>query len=188
MNLLLQTWPWYVAGPIIALVTFLLFYFGKHLGVSSNLETLCSMEGAGKFTDYFKIDWRARKWNLVFILGLIAGGFITSQWMTPNEKMDLNPKTIENLQEFGITDAGYAYLPEKIYGLDQLSDVKNLLFLLLGGVLVGFGARYAGGCTSGHGIVGLSNFAWASYVSVAGFFIGGLLMTWFILPFLIKLL
>jgi hypothetical protein len=62
--------------------------------------------------------------------------------------------------------------------------VKGFLILIGAGVLVGFGSRYAGGCTSGHGIVGLSMMATESYIAVAGFFIGGLIMTWLILPYL----
>jgi len=188
MDYILQAWPWYVGGPIIALVTFLLFYFGKHLGVSSNLETMCSIEGAGKLTDYFKIDWRSRKWNIVFIFGLIIGGFISSQWMTPNEKMELNPATVIELQEIGIENPGNTYLPNEIFGIEQLTSIKGIIFLLIGGILVGFGSRYAGGCTSGHGIVGMSNLALPSYISVVGFFIGGIIMTWFILPYLLKFL
>jgi len=188
MDFIFQAWPWYVGGVIIALVTFFLFYFGKHLGVSSNLETMCSIEGAGKLTDYFKIDWRARKWNIVFILGLVIGGFISSQWMTPSETMKLNPKTIQELSDLGIADAGTTFLPDEIFGLKKLTSPKGILFLLIGGILVGFGSRYAGGCTSGHGIVGMSNLALPSFISVLGFFIGGILMTWFILPYLLKLL
>jgi hypothetical protein len=184
MDFILQPWPWYVAGPLIALCMFLMFYFGKKFGVSSNLETLCSIAGAGKLVDFFKFDWRKNKWNLIFVAGLIIGGFIADQWLTPDQSIALNPKTVKDLSEIGIENAGSSYLPDEIYSLDALFSVKGFLILIGAGLLVGFGSRYAGGCTSGHGIVGLSMMATESYIAVAGFFIGGLIMTWLILPYL----
>tara|TARA_R110002073_G_scaffold279026_1_gene442862 strand:- start:101043 stop:101603 length:561 start_codon:yes stop_codon:yes gene_type:complete len=185
MDFISQPWPWYVAGPMISLVLFLLYYLGKSFGVSSNLETLCALGGAGNFSDYFKsLDWRKNSWNLLFIIGAILGGFITYQWLTPTEQIALNPQTIEDLREIGFQNAGAQYLPDEIFGMDALFSIKGLILLLVGGALVGFGARYAGGCTSGHAIVGLSNLELPSLISVIGFFIGGLLMTWIILPLL----
>ena len=184
MDYILQPWPWYVAGPLIALSMYLMFFFGKKFGVSSNLETICAMGGAGKFVDFFKFDWRKNKWNLVFVLGLILGGFISNQWLTINDAVDINPQTINDLSEIGIYNAGASYLPDEIFGMDTMFTFKGFSILLIAGLLVGFGARYAGGCTSGHGIVGLSNLSIESYIAVAGFFIGGLIMTWFILPHL----
>lgn len=184
MDFIFNSWPWYVAGPLITLVMFLLFYFGQKFGVSSNLETICSMSGAGKCIDFFKFDWKKNSWNLFFIGGATIGGFIAYQWLTPSEAIDLNPKTVQELSEIGFKDAGATYLPPEIFSLDALFTVKGFLILLIAGILVGFGARYAGGCTSGHGIVGLSNLELPSLVSVIGFFIGGIIMTWFILPLL----
>ena len=182
MDFILQPWPWYVAGPLITLVMLLLFYFGKKFGVSSNLETICAMGGAGKFVDFFKFDWRKNTWNLVFTAGVIIGGFITYQWLTPNEAVAINPQTVQDLADLGFQNAGAHYLPEEIYSIESIFSFKGFLILLVGGVLVGFGARYAGGCTSGHGIVGLSNLEIPSLISVIGFFIGGLLMTWVLFP------
>lgn len=182
MDFLFQPWHWSLAGVIIAFVTFLLYYFGRNMGVSSNLETLCAMAGAGKFTDYFKMNWRDRKWNLVFVLGMILGGFVASHYMTPNEKMKLNPKTVQHLQDLGVEDAGEHYLPDLLFSKNQLKNTKVLLVLLIGGILIGFGTRYAGGCTSGHGIVGLASLQKPSFIAVIGFFIGGIAMTWLFLP------
>ncbi len=182
MDLILQPWPWYVAGPMISIVMFLLFYFGKTFGVSSTLETLCSIGGAGRFIDYFKFDWKANSWNLFFILGAIIGGFIAYQWLTPNEAVAISAQTIRDLSELGFENAGTHYLPDEIFSLESLFSLKGFLILLIAGILVGFGARYAGGCTSGHAIVGLSNLELPSLISVIGFFIGGLLMTWVLLP------
>ena len=184
MDIILQPWPWYVAGPLIALVMYLMFYFGKKFGVSSNLETVCAMGGAGKFVDFFKFDWRKNKWNLVFVIGLIAGGYISDQWLTPDQSIALNPQTVEDLSEMGFSNAGATYLPNEIFGLEAIFTIKGFLILLFAGILVGFGSRYAGGCTSGHGIVGLSSLSKESFIAVGGFFIGGLIMTWLILPYI----
>jgi len=184
MDFILQPWPWYVAGPLIALSMYLMFFFGKKFGVSSNLETVCAMGGAGKLVDFFKFDWRKNKWNLIFVVGLILGGFISSQWLTVNDNIALNPKTIQGLSEIGIYNAGETYLPNEIFSVETMLTGKGFLILIVAGILVGFGSRYAGGCTSGHGIVGLSSHSIESFIAVGGFFIGGLFMTWFILPHL----
>lgn len=184
MDYILQPWSWYVAGPLISLCMYLMYYFGKKFGISSTLETLCAIGGAGKFNDYFKFDWRKQKWNLVFILGLAIGGYITNEWLTPNQSIDLNPVTVQDLSKIGFTDAGATYLPNEIYSVKTLFSIKGFLILLIAGILVGFGTRYAGGCTSGHAIVGLSSLSLESLIAVIGFFIGGLIMTWFILPYI----
>ncbi len=182
MEFITQPWAWYVGGPIIALIMFLLFYFGERFGVSSNLETFCSIGGAGKFIDYFKIDWKQNSWNLIFVLGAITGGFISAYWLSPSDVVALNPQTVQDLADIGIANAGATYLPDEIFSIDTMLSLKGFFILLIAGIMVGFGARWAGGCTSGHAIVGLSNLELPSLISVIGFFIGGLVMTWFILP------
>lgn len=184
MDFILEPWPWYVAGPIIAFCMFLMFFFGKKFGVSSNLETVCAMSGAGKFVDFFKFDWKKNKWNLVFVIGLILGGFFSDQWLTPNDQVAISSETVKDLVEIGIQNPGASYLPDEIFSMQAMFSVKGFLILLIAGVLVGFGSRYAGGCTSGHGIVGLSSLSFESFIAVAGFFIGGLFMTWVILPYI----
>jgi uncharacterized membrane protein YedE/YeeE len=161
-----------------------MFFFGKKFGVSSNLETVCAMSGAGRLVDFFKFDWKKNKWNLVFVIGLIVGGFISDQWLTPDSRVAINPQTVQDLAEIGIANGGSTYLPEEIFSLEAMLSPKGFIILLLAGILVGFGARYAGGCTSGHGIVGLSSLSMESFIAVGGFFIGGLIMTWLILPYL----
>ncbi len=185
MDYILSPWPWYVAGPLIAFSMYLMFYFGRKFGVSSNLETVCSMVGAGRLVDYFKFDWRENRWNLTFVLGLIIGGFVANQWLSPDQVVAINPSTISDLADIGIANAGSSYLPDEIYSLDAMFSLKGFLILISAGLLVGFGARYAGGCTSGHGIVGLSNLSKESFIAIAGFFIGGLIMTWLILPYIL---
>jgi len=157
MDFISQPWAWYVAGPIIAFIMFLLYYFGERFGVSSNLETFCSIGGAGRFVDYFKIDWKQNSWNLIFVAGAIAGGFIASQWLSPSDVVTLNPQTVQDLADIGIQNAGSTYLPDEIFSIDTMLTLKGFFILLIAGIMVGFGARWAGGCTSGHAIVGLSN-------------------------------
>ncbi|MBJ2356004.1 YeeE/YedE family protein, partial [Sphaerochaeta sp. S2] len=177
MEFISQPWAWYVAGPVIALVMFLLFYFGERFGVSSNLETFCSIGGAGKFVDYFKIDWKQNVWNLIFIAGSIVGGFIATQWLSTTEVVAINTQTVKDLADIGIANAGTSYLPDEIFSIETMLTLKGFIILIVAGFMVGFGARWAGGCTSGHAIVGLSNLEIPSVISVIGFFIGGLIMT-----------
>jgi len=183
MDIILQPWPWYVAGPLITLVVFLLFFFGKKFGVSSNLENICAIGGAGKLVDFFKFDWKKNSWNLLFLMGLVIGGFVSGQWLTPDVTIAFeNPQTLVDLSELGFQNIGTQYLPDEIFGIETVFSLKGFLILLIAGILVGFGSRYAGGCTSGHAITGLSNLELPSLISVIGFFIGGLVMTWLILP------
>lgn len=182
-----QPWPWYVAGPIISLVMFSLLFFGNKFGISSNLRTVCSILGAGKSCEYFDFDWRAQKWNLVFALGMLLGGAISAFFLSSEESVQLSSATIESLKGLGISQPGKEMVPEELFGWDSLFTLKGIIMLVLGGFLVGFGTRYGGGCTSGHAISGLSNLQLPSLIAVIGFFIGGLFVTWLVLPYLITL-
>lgn len=181
MDFIYEPWPWYVSGPLIALTMFVLLFLGKQFGMSSNLRTACSIGGAGKISDFFKFDWKSQRWNLIIVLGAAIGGFIASTYLSNNE-VHINQDVAEKLSTYGIESAGTAYLPTEIFSTESLSDPKVLAILLIGGFLVGFGARYAGGCTSGHAISGLSNLQLPSLIAVIGFFIGGLVMINFIYP------
>ncbi|MGJ8665885.1 MAG: YeeE/YedE family protein [Patiriisocius sp.] len=182
MDWIYEPWPWYVAGPLIALIMFLLLIVGKQFGMSSNLRTACAVVGAGKAVDFFKFDWKAERWNFMVVFGSIIGGFIASNYMSHNS-VEINPKVVKQLsQDYNINSAGETYLPSEIFSIEAITQPNNILILLIGGVLVGFGARYAGGCTSGHAISGLSNLQLPSLIAVIGFFIGGLIMINFIYP------
>jgi len=181
MEWIMNPWPWYVSGPLIALVMFALLFVGKQFGMSSNLRTACSIGGAGKASDFFDFDWKKERWNLIVVLGAIIGGFLSANYLSDNT-VDINPDVVTTLESYGINSAGKAYLPMEIFGTESLSDPKILAVLLIGGFLVGFGSRYAGGCTSGHAISGLSNLQLPSLIAVIGFFIGGLIMINFIYP------
>lgn len=181
---ILQPWPWYVGGPLIAITLFLYFYFGKNFGASTNFETLCTMSGAGKVSDYFKKDWKERDFAIFFVVGLVIGGFIASNFLIPNQQITLDSNTISELNELGFTKVAQQYFPTEIFGYQAITSVKGFLILIISGILIGFGTRYAGGCTSGHAITGLSSLQWPSLLAVIGFFIGGILATWFVIPLL----
>lgn len=187
IELISQPWPWYVAGPLIALVMFSLIYFGKTFGVSSNLATVCSIAGAGRAAEFFRFDWSKRIWNLVFVLGAVIGGFIASTYLTTTPGIDLARPTITSLQELGIDNPGAEYVPETLFNWSTLFSIKGLIIMVGGGFLIGFGARYAGGCTSGHAISGISDLQFPSLIAVIGFFIGGLIMTYVFLPMILGL-
>jgi uncharacterized membrane protein YedE/YeeE len=184
MEAILNPWPWYVAGPIIALTMFTLLYFGKTFGVSGNLRTLCTVGGAGKFADFFRFNWKGQIWNLVFVLGAIIGGFISFQFLSPTSEVLIAQDSINQLEQLGFSDPGRFYLPPEIFGTEAIFSLKGILILISGGILVGFGARYAGGCTSGHAITGMSNLQLPSLITVIGFFIGGLIMVYLVYPVL----
>lgn len=184
MESILQPWPWYVSGPLIALVMFLLLFTGKTFGMSSNLRTMCSIGGAGKIADFFKFDWKGQVWNLMVVAGAILGGFFASHYLSADTTVDLSQQTVASLEIMGFENPGSAYVPSEIYGLEAITSIKGLLILIIGGLLIGFGTRYAGGCTSGHAISGLSNLQLPSLIAVIGFFIGGIVMTFFIMPYL----
>jgi len=182
MEILLQPWPWYIGGPAIALVLFLMNYFGKSFGVSTNLETFCTMAGAGKFSDYFNTNWKERKWSLLFVAGIVVGGFLASVYMMNGNGVELNPKTIEELSSLGFQNAGATFMPQELFSLEVFTSFKELMLLLVAGVFIGFGTRYASGCTSGHSITGLSSLQLPSLIATVGFFAGGLFIVWVIFP------
>ena len=182
MDALLNPWPWYVSGPLIATVMFLLVYFGKTFGMSSNLRTLCSIGGAGKFSSFFDFDWKQHQWNLWVVAGSIIGGFIAIQFLSTSNPIEINPATISALSELGFSAPKSDLVPSELFSLEALKNPYNLAILIVAGFFIGFGTRYAGGCTSGHAITGLSNLQLPSLVAVIGFFIGGLLMTHLFFP------
>ncbi|WP_298781870.1 YeeE/YedE thiosulfate transporter family protein [uncultured Polaribacter sp.] len=182
MNWIFEPWPWYFSGPMIAFIMFLLIMVGKNFGMSSNLRTLCTICGAGNKSDFFKFDWKSQKWNLIVVIGTIIGGFIGSYFLNADTAVTINSDTISNLKSLGFESAGTAYLPTELFDNGALLSIKNVFVLVIGGLLIGFGARYAGGCTSGHAISGLSNLQLPSLIAVIGFFIGGLTMIHFIFP------
>jgi uncharacterized membrane protein YedE/YeeE len=177
-------WPWYVAGPLIGLfVPALLIVGNKVFGISSNLRHLCSALIPSKLK-FFRYDWKdAGLWNLVFLLGVLVGGFLAAHFGTQHD-IAISVETKLTLTRMGLHDlSGVA--PREIFGWHPLLTVRGFVSIVFGGFLVGFGTAYAGGCTSGHAISGLANFELPSLIAVFGFFAGGLAATWFILPHLL---
>lgn len=182
MNWIYEPWSWYVSGTMLAFIMFLILMLGKNFGMSANLRTMCAICGAGNKADFFKFNWKSQKWNLIVILGAVIGGFISAHFLTTDMAVAINPETISDLNELGFNSAGTSYLPTELFETESLLSLKTILVLAIGGLLVGFGARYAGGCTSGHAISGLSDLQLPSLIAVIGFFIGGLTMIHFLFP------
>jgi uncharacterized protein len=177
------SWPWYLAGPVIGLfVPALLIAGNKLFGVSSNLRHLCAAIVPGR-SEYFHYDWKKTGlWNLVFLAGIVIGGFLAAQWGAPHE-IAISVQTKVALTKLGIHDfSGVA--PHELFSWHALLTLRGFVSVIVGGFLVGFGAAYAGGCTSGHAISGLADFQLPSLIAVFGFFAGGLAATYFILPHL----
>lgn len=146
--------PWYIAGPLIGLmVPVLLLLTNKQLGVSSSFRALLSF--AVPNVPYFKYDRRSDFWQLWFALGLILSA----------------------IAHFNFLE----FVPKASVGYDPYQLTNSIQFAL-GGVLVGFGARYANGCTAGHCIMGNAQFAVSSMITTIGFFVGGLIATHFFVP------
>jgi len=183
LEIISQPWSWWVSGTFIAITMFVLLYFGQSFGFSSNLRTLCSAAGGGKLVRFFDFNWKAQSWNLVFLLGAILGGFIAKTFLSTDEPVAISENTIQDLAKFGFS-APQSVQPNELFSWESAATLKGFLILALGGLMVGFGSRYAGGCTSGHAISGLSNLQFPSLIAVIGFFIGGLAMTFLIFPLL----
>ena len=182
MDFLFHTWHWSITGFLIGIIMLTLNYFGKVFGMSSNLRSLCTLAGAAKFADFFRFDVKAQYWNLMVVLGAMLGGFVAVHFMSDPSNVDINPQTIVQLETMHIDAPNGKLLPDALFGNAVFQSPKMILILLIGGLLIGFGSRYAGGCTSGHAIAGMSNLQRQSLKAVIGFFVGGLIMAHFIFP------
>jgi len=183
IDFLKQPWLWYFSGSMIVLIMLTLLFFGKSFGFSSNLRTMCAIAGAGKKVKFFDFKWKDQTWNLMFLIGAVIGGYVATNYLSSPTPVKLSAATIADLNHLGIKFDG-GLNPTSLFSLEAMKDIKTLAILLIGGLLVGFGSRYAGGCTSGHAISGLSNLQIPSLLAVIGFFIGGLIMTFLIMPFI----
>lgn len=184
LDFLQQPWPWYISGPLIGLMVPALLLLGnKPFGLSSSLKHICAMCAPVK-VGFFDYDWKKEMWNLVLIMGILLGGFIAAKYLNP--EINISPETVGDLKELGITDMS-GIMPSGIFSWNNILTMDGFILIVIGGFLVGFGTRYADGCTSGHAIMGLSILNPASLVAVMGFFIGGLIMTHLLLPLILKL-
>jgi uncharacterized membrane protein YedE/YeeE len=186
IEFLKQPWPWYVAGPLIGLtVPALLILGNKTLGISSSLRHVCAACMPSKIP-FFNYDWKKEAWNLFFVGGIVLGAFIVASFFSNPNPVAINPKLVAELNTYGITDQ-HSLLPEQLFNWHQLLTLKGFFVMVIGGFLVGFGTRYAGGCTSGHSIMGLSNLQLPSLIATICFMAGGFIMANLILPFILKL-
>lgn len=186
MNWLFQPWPWYVAGPLIGLIVPLLLLIGnKTFGISSSLRHLCAACLPANIP-FFKYDWKKEAWNLFFVSGILIGGFLTVLLIPNKGDVSVHPDLAKDLSTYGITDYS-GLVPSQLFTWSTLFSVKGILLMVVGGFLVGFGTRYAGGCTSGHAISGLSNLQLPSLIATCCFMAGGFLMANFILPLILSL-
>ena len=181
-----QPWPWYIAGPLIGLtVPALLIIGNKSFGISSSLRHLCAACMPANIP-FFKYDWKKEVWNLFFVFGIFFGGAIAINLLSNANPVEVNPKLATELAGYGITNFSNL-VPEDIINWQSLFTLKGFLLMVVGGFLVGFGTRYAGGCTSGHAIMGLSNLQLPSFIATISFMIGGFIMANLILPIILSL-
>lgn len=186
IELIRQPWPWYVAGPLIGLtVPTLLLIGNKSFGISSSLRHICAACFPANIS-FFKYDWKKEIWNLVFVLGVFFGGMIATNFMENPNAFQLSASTMADLRALGIQDFS-GLMPADLFSMEALFSLKGFIFFVLGGFMVGFGTRYAGGCTSGHAIMGLSNLQVPSLIATCCFMVGGFVMTHLLLPFIFKL-
>ena len=179
-------WPWYVAGPLIGLTVPLLLILGnKSFGISSSLRHVCAACVPANIP-FFKYDWKKEIWNLFFVAGVLIGGILAAQFLSNPNPVEVNPKLAAEMAGYGITDYS-GLIPSEIFSWPQLLTARGLIMMVFGGFLVGFGTRYAGGCTSGHAIMGLSNLQWPSLVATCCFMAGGFIMANLILPYVLNL-
>ena len=186
LDFIRQPWPWYVAGPLIGLtVPALLLIGNKSFGISSSLRHICAACLPANIS-FFNYDWKKEAWNLFFVVGVLLGGFLATYFLSNPNAFKIAPATETALRAFGIRDFS-GLMPADLFATANLFTLKGLFFFVIGGLLVGFGTRWAGGCTSGHAIMGLSNRQWPSLVATISFMVGGFAMTHLLLPLLFKL-
>lgn len=187
LETLQQPWPWYVAGVLIGLtVPALLLLGNKHFGVSSSLRHICAACIPAKIS-FFQYDWKKESWNLFFVAGILLGGLVATQLLSNPDPIQVAAQTAADLEALNIV-VDSNLMPASIFSFDNLFTLRGLVFFVIGGFLVGFGTRYAGGCTSGHAIMGLSNLQLPSLIATCCFMAGGFLMVHLIFPWLMSVI
>lgn len=185
VHLLRAPWPWYVAGPLIGLLVPALLLLGNRMfGVSSSFRHICAATVPANLP-YFSYDWRAERWNLWLVAGIVLGGWLAAHFLDGATAAQINPRFAGELASQGI-DPRQALLPAELFGWQALHGWRGWVVMVGGGLLVGFGVRYANGCTSGHTITGIATLQRASLLASLAFFAGGLLCSWLILPLLLR--
>lgn len=187
LNIFTSPWPWYVAGPLIGLTVPLLLIIGnKSFGISSSLRHVCAACFPANIS-FFKYDWKKELWNLFFVAGILVGAFIINYFFSNPEPVKINPQLVSELRSYGISNY-HGLVPNDLFTWQNLFTLKGFILMVIGGFFVGFGTRYAGGCTSGHAIMGLSTLQWPSLVATISFMAGGFIMANLILLYILQLL
>jgi uncharacterized membrane protein YedE/YeeE len=185
IDLIRQPWPWYVAGPLIGLtIPALLLIGNKHFGISSSLRHICAACIPAKLP-YFQYEWKRQAWNLFFVAGIMLGGLVATQLLSDSQSVVIAEQTVKDLRSLNV-EVDNALMPSSIFHANNIFSFTGLIFFVIGGFMVGFGTRYAGGCTSGHTIMGLSTLQWPSLVATCCFMIGGLTMVHLIFPWIMS--
>jgi uncharacterized membrane protein YedE/YeeE len=186
LEIIRQPWPWYVAGALIGLtVPALLLIGNKHFGISSSLRHICAACVPGNIS-FFKYDWKKEAWNLFFVAGILIGGLVATQLLSNPDPIVVATETVNDLEALNIK-VDNNLMPASIFSFENLFSMKGLIFFVIGGFMVGFGTRYAGGCTSGHSIMGLSTLQWPSLVATCCFMVGGFAMVHLVFPWIMSL-
>jgi uncharacterized membrane protein YedE/YeeE len=186
IEIIKQPWPWYIAGPLIGLTVPILLIIGnKTFGISSSMRHICAACLPANIP-YFKYEWKKEIWNLLFVLGIFIGGFLGVALLSNPEPMIVDENLQSELAGYGISNYNYLVPPE-IFSWQNLFSLQGFIMMVLGGFMIGFGTRYAGGCTSGHSIMGLSMLQWPSLIATCCFMIGGFIMANLIIPFILAL-
>ncbi|MDF2449741.1 MAG: hypothetical protein K0R26_2245 [Bacteroidota bacterium] len=185
MMIFSEPWPWYVAGPLIGLTVPVLLLIGnKTFGISSSLRHICAACLPGNIP-FFKYNWKKEIWNLVFVSGIFLGGVLSMAFFEP-KPIQINANLLSELHQYGVTQHD-GLVPAQLFNWTELFSLRGFIMMVVGGLFVGFGSRYAGGCTSGHAISGLSNLQWPSLVATIFFMVGGFIMANLILPLILSL-
>lgn len=186
IQFLSQPWPWWVSGPLLGLMVPLLLWAGnKEFGISSTFRHICAALIPGKL-EYLRYDWKKSLWQLSLALGVVLGGLLAALFLQGTKGPDLSLEARGLFLSWGII-AQTGLQPGFLTDWSQAFTIPGLLSLVLGGFLVGFGTRWANGCTSGHAIMGLSLLNPGSLVATLGFFAGGTLASWYLVPFVLGL-
>jgi uncharacterized membrane protein YedE/YeeE len=167
------------------MVPTLLIFGNKTFGISSSLRHMCAACLPAKIP-FFQYDWKKELWNLFFVFGVFLGGIVTAFYLNTDQPILVNPDLVNELSGYGITQIE-GLVPEQLFSWSSLGTVRGLIMMVIGGFFVGFGTRYAGGCTSGHAIMGLSNLQLPSLIATISFMAGGFIMANLILPFILSL-
>jgi len=186
LEFLKQPWPWYIAGPLIGLMVPALLLLGnKSFGVSSSLRHMCAACVPAKIP-FFQYEWKREMWNLFFVTGILLGGIVVALFLKNTEPVQVNTALASELKEYGISNYD-ALVPVELFNWSNVFTLKGFIMMVVGGFLIGFGTRYAGGCTSGHAIMGLSNLQFPSLIATISFMAGGFLVANLVLPWILKL-